>query len=216
MSTMTDDGGTYERYVKALLAGDRHVCAQMVEEQRKKPTSVKDIYGGLFQRSLYDVGELWELNRISVATEHLATSITEGIMNRLFGEMISPLRANRKVVVASVEGELHQVGAKMVADVFEMHGWDSFYLGAGTPTKELIRFCREISPDVVGLSLSVYFHIGSLEDAIVQLRESFPDMPVVVGGQAFRWGGASLLERFKNVTYLSSLDDLEHYIRRRA
>ena len=66
------------------------------------------------------------------------------------------------VVVASVEDELHQVGGKMVADVFEMHGWDSFYLGSNTPISEMVRFAKERCPDAVGLSLTQLPQLGGL------------------------------------------------------
>jgi methanogenic corrinoid protein MtbC1 len=111
-----------------------------------------------------------------------------------------------------VENELHQVGAKMVADVFEMHGWDSFYLGANTPTSELVRFVREKSPDVVALSLSVYFNIGQLKKAIEILTHELDGLPVLVGGQAFRHGGESVVNKYSGVNYISGLEDLESWI----
>ncbi len=66
----------YKHYFKALVSGDRSRCAETVSQLIEKNTTAQIIYTDLFQKSLYEIGELWEQNRISVAVEHLATAIT--------------------------------------------------------------------------------------------------------------------------------------------
>jgi len=204
----------YQRYLSGLIRGNRSECVQIIETENKEERPIIPLYEGLFQRSLYRVGELWEMNWISVATEHMATSITEGFMNQLYSRVISPTRVGKKVIVASAENEMHQVGAKMVADVFEMQGWDSLYLGANTPTFELARFIDEVEPDLVGLSLSVYFHMGDLEGMLNALQKRFPDLPVLIGGQAFRHGGNHMADPYRGVTAIFSLEDLKRFIQK--
>ena len=206
------DEDSYTRYLSLLLKGKRLECADIVAEMRKMKVSVKTIYQDIFQRSLYKVGELWEFNKISVATEHMTTSLTEGLMNRIYVDMALPRPIGKKAVIASVENELHQVGAKMVADIFEMRGWSSMYLGADTPTEELLRFIRDNRPDAVGLSLTVYSHMGFLEKMIQSIQKEFPDIPVLFGGQAFRFGGESMAEKYPETTFARSLDDAESFI----
>lgn len=203
---------TYNDYLGLLIAGNRSQCLNIVEQYITAQLPIRVLYEQLFQRSLYEVGEMWEYNKISVATEHLATAVTEGLMNHIFPSIISKARAKKKVVVASVEDELHQVGGKMVADVFEMHGWDSFYLGSNNPTAAMVQFVKERSPDAVGLSLSVYFHIEHLEKAIRTLTHEFDGLPVLVGGQAFRHGGESMVHKYSGASYISSLEGLESWI----
>ena len=203
---------TYNDYFGSLIAGNRPQCQNIVEQCMNAQLPIRVLYEQLFRRSLYEVGELWESNKIGVATEHLATAVTEGLMNYLFPRIISRARTKKKVVVASVEDELHQVGGKMVADVFEMHGWDSFYLGSNTPISEMVRFAKERCPDAVGLSLSVYFHVEQLEKAIRILTHEFDGLPVLVGGQAFRHGGESVANKYSGVSYISGLEDLESWV----
>lgn len=206
------DEDVYQCYLSALLAGNRMQCAGLAEQPQQK-LPVKTLYIQLFQRALYQVGELWERNKISVAKEHLATSITESLLNRSYEKIISPKRSGKKVVVSSVEHELHQVGGKMVANIFEIHGWDGFYLGANTPTAELLRFLDEIQPDALGLSLSVYFHLHDLDNMLRSIRAMYEGLPILIGGQAFRFGGEALADAYPLVRYIASLDDLEEWIR---
>ncbi len=204
----------YERYLSSLLKSDRRDCAEVVYRHMDQKLPVKSLYEDLFRRSLYRVGEMWEHNRISVATEHMATAITEGLMNEIFPKIISPKRTGKKIIIASVEGEMHQVGGKMVADIFEMHGWDSFYVGANTPVLELMRLMDEISPHMLGLSLNVYYNLGSLKEMLRKIHQRWPDLQILVGGQAFTLGRSEFLSPEPNVFYLDSLNAVEKFIQK--
>ncbi len=204
---------TYQVFLSHLLSGKRSQCFEIVETHLAANTPIKTLYEELFQRALYEVGQLWERNQISVAIEHIATAITEGLMNQIYPRLISGRRTHKRALIASVAGEYHQIGGKMVADIFEMHGWDSFYLGANVPVQELMRFITEIQPNVAGLSLSVYFHMENLRKTLDQLQSHFPHLKVIIGGQAFRIGGAEIADRYPNVRYIATLDALEQFIK---
>ena len=207
------DDRRYARFLTALLAGDRHACREIADDARSRLT-LKELYVHLYQRALYDVGEQWAQNRITVAQEHLATAVIEGLLNERFMDVASRRRTDRRALISSVENELHQVGGKMVSDVFEMHGWDAHYLGANVPTSELIRYAEMLKPHVIGLSITVYFHVPILAQMIERLQLRFNGSPLIVGGQAFRHGGRDMVEAYTGVTLIQSLDDLETYIQR--
>ncbi len=203
----------YRGYLSSLLVGDRAACAQVVNQALSQGTPIRRVHLDLFQASLYEVGERWATNQISVATEHLATAVTEGLLNELYSRLPSLERVGKTVLVAGLQPELHQVGGKLVADTFEMHGWDSRYLGANVPADELRRLVRELQPDLVALSLVIYFNLPGLRVAIDELRREFPLLPIVVGGYGLRAGGAEFLEQCPGVQCVSSLDALDDYIR---
>ncbi len=205
----------FPEFLGALLRGDRRRCESLTGEALAASVPILSLYQGLYQRALYRVGEEWARNRISVGTEHLATAIVEGLLNRLYPQIVASQRAGRRIIVGSVEGELHQVGAKMVCDTFEMYGWEALYLGADTPTAELLRTVRELRPDAVGLSLSVYQHLGALETAIGLIRTEFPDLPLLIGGQGLREVGPTVATD-PGVHYVADLSGLERFIARLA
>jgi methanogenic corrinoid protein MtbC1 len=206
------ENDTYNNYFNSLIKGAKYDCVAIFDEVVKSNVPVEKIYTQLFQRSLYQVGEYWEMNRISVATEHMATAITENLMIKLQPELFSTERTGKKAVIACVANEYHQVGGKMVADIFEMYGWDGYFVGANTPNAELLRFIESKNPDLLGLSLSIYSNLPELKNTLVKIRQYFPDLPVMVGGQAFRWGGTEIIQNFSNVAYLSSVEDLHKFI----
>ena len=207
------DEKVYQKYMNALLAGKRQECREVVTELLDRHLEIKEIYTGLFQRSLYQVGELWETNQITVANEHLATSITESLLNLVYPSIFAIERKGKKAVISCSANEFHQVGGRMVADIFELNGWDSHFLGANTTKEDLVRFIHDEQPDVLGLSLSILSNINHLKRCMEMVRGNFPNLDILIGGQAFRWGGTDLIKQYEAAEYISSLHDLEEKIK---
>lgn len=205
----------YEKYLDLLLNGKRVDCGRIVQDLLEKGVTIKKLYTDIFQKSLYRVGELWEFNRISVAKEHLATAITEGLLNLTYPMLFEtePYQKGKKVVISCAANEFHQIGGKMVADIFEFNGWDSQFLGANTPVAHMLEHIQEMKPDLVGLSLSVYFNMGSLKTAIEAIKLNFSNLDIFIGGQAFRSGGVDMIKRYPGTEYIPSLDELEKLIK---
>jgi len=199
----------YERYFAHLAAGDRRPCSEIVQALLDRGEDLGTIYTDLFQRSLYRIGDLWERGRISVAVEHLATALTESLLTLSYPLLFARPRQGRSAVISCVANETHQIGGKMAADILELNGWDTWFLGANTPVADLVGLVREKKPDVVGLSLSLYFRMPELEAAVRAVRAERPEQRIVVGGQAFRWGGREAAERLGRVRCVDSIVDLE-------
>lgn len=206
----------YKEYFDLLLGGRRTDCARIVQNLLDQGVDIKVLYSDLFQKSLYRVGELWESNRISVAREHLATAITEGLLSLIYPSLFASRRyeQGRKAVISCASNEFHQLGGKMVADICELNGWDTHFLGANTPVDHLLEYVQEAKPDLVGLSLSVYFNMPSLKSGIEAIRSHYANLDIFVGGQAFHWGGVELIRQYSGVEYIPTLADLENSIRR--
>jgi MerR family transcriptional regulator, light-induced transcriptional regulator len=202
----------YDEYLEALLRGERSTCADIVRHLLAAEVPVRTLYTRLFQPALYQVGELWETNQVSVATEHLATAITEGLLHLVYPLLFGGPRLGKSAVISCTPNEYHQLGGKMVADCFELLGWRGYFLGANTPVQDLIAFVHARQPDAVALSLAVYFNLPALLEAATAIRSEFPRLPVLVGGQAFRAGGRGRVEQVPGVCHLASLDELESWI----
>jgi methanogenic corrinoid protein MtbC1 len=203
----------YRSYLDGLLTNDRQQCRASFEQWLESTAGLRSLYESLVQRSLYEVGDLWERGRISVATEHLATAITESLLNLAYPRLFAQPRLGKSAVVACVANEYHQIGGKMVADLFELNGWRGYFLGANTPVPDVKALIAEKHPDVVALSVSVAFSLDTLIGAAAEIRAAFPDVPILVGGQAFRWGGRERIEHLPGVRCLTSLSELEAWMK---
>ena len=199
----------YQSFLSALLEGNRSECMAVVQELLNNEVDLQILYTDLFQSSLYRIGELWEQNKISVAVEHLATAITENLIATVYPSILSchePI--GKKAVISCSANEYHQVGARMVTDIMELYGWQTWFLGANTPAEDLLNLIQEKNPDVLGLSLSVYFNMCRLKETLNTVHSHYPHLDVLVGGQAFRWGGLEIMKSYDKVNYIPSLADL--------
>jgi methanogenic corrinoid protein MtbC1 len=176
-----------EQYLEFLLEGDRQSAGKLIIEAVDNGISVKDIYLHVFQNSLYEVGRLWQENKITVAQEHYITAATQTIMSQLNPYISSNKKIGKVLVATSVSKELHEIGVRMVADFFEMEGWNSFYLGANTPTESIIQTIISKKADLVLISATISSHIGEVIQLIQAVRRCIEcmDPKIIVGGYPF-------------------------------
>ena len=79
---------TRQVFLSAILGGQRHAALNIVEEALRAGHSHVDIYVNVFTEALHRVGELWELNKISVAQEHIATAITQYAIAAIYPRLV--------------------------------------------------------------------------------------------------------------------------------
>ncbi|NWF89775.1 MAG: cobalamin B12-binding domain-containing protein [Ignavibacteriaceae bacterium] len=200
-------------YTNGLLDGDKDKCIEVVEYLLSQNVDIKDIYVDLFQRSMYHVGKMWEQGRLSIADEHLGTEITKSLMNRYAPKIASTKKINKTALVSCVDKEFHEIGARMAADVFELNGWHTYFLGACTPTREILKFIDIKRPDVVGLSFNFYLNIHRLYEVIDHIRKDYPNQQIIVGGQALVREKEKLLDEYKYLKLFSTVKELDSYLK---
>jgi diguanylate cyclase (GGDEF)-like protein len=145
---------------------------------------------GLYQRviapAMWRIGQLWEKGEISVADEHLATALTHQVMASVYGPSLGHKVKPGRILMAAVEGEQHALGLRMAADVVELAGYETIYLGADVPMDGLLQAVAARSPDLVGLSATMPDSIQTLDRAIAEIQRVNPKLIVLFGGQGAR------------------------------
>lgn len=175
-------------YLAAQLAGDRRgALAVVIDRGLRGGHGVGELQAGVVQAAQREIGRLWQQNRISIAQEHMATAISHVVMARLFEEASPAPRVGRKVVVACVQGELHEFPARLVADFLELGGFEVRYLGADVPTDDLLRLVRAERPDLLALSVTMSFNAPGVRLAVERIRAEHPRLPILMGGHALAW-----------------------------
>lgn len=175
------------RYLGAVIGADRHAASQMILNAAAQGLPVSTIYLEVLQPVQKELGRLWQTNRISVAQEHFATAVTQMVMSQLYSYIFSTRKRGQVLVAACVGGELHEIGMRMVADFFEMHGWDTHYLGSNTPAKDIVETLALTRADVLALSATMGTHIPEVASVIEAVRSDprTRDTKIIVGGYPF-------------------------------
>jgi methanogenic corrinoid protein MtbC1 len=190
------------RYLEAQLAGDRAEAVRLlIEEGLHQGISAADLLLGVIQPAQREIGRLWQENKVSIAQEHLATGISQLALARIYQEAPREKQLGKTVVVACVEGETHEMGARIAADFLEMAGFRVRYLGANVPTDSLLEMVKKSPPDLIAISATISFHVGALRDAIERIiKATDGKLPVMVGGHVFEWD-PGLRERLGQVVH---------------
>jgi methanogenic corrinoid protein MtbC1 len=187
-------------FEQALLMGQRQAAQQVVHNCQAQGHSLVDIEAHVVQPAMYRIGDGWQANRVTVVQEHMATAIAHAVMSESLAQQAPPALNGRRVILACVTGNHHALGLRMVADAFEVQGWEVMYLGANVPTRALVDMVVSECPDLLGLSVSFAQQLVEVRDVMAQLNACMHDArpPVIVGGL--------VINRFKPLVNMVGVD----------
>lgn len=174
-----------EAYMNCLFQKDGRRAIGLIRKFLEQGIKLDDIYVEILSESMRRVGELWHTAEITVDTEHYCTSVTQMAMAQMYDTLFDGKRTDKKILCVCPGMELHEMGARIIADLFENHGWDSIFLGAAVPVDYIMDSVRENKPDLVTLSVSMPQHLMACEEAVNEIKKEFPDVKIAVGGKAF-------------------------------
>lgn len=189
LSSDFQEGKHYEvrkAYLDALIKNETRQAHQIINEAKEQGVALIEIYEEILSKVLFEVGNLWHKNIITVDKEHYITSVTQSVMSGFYQEIFSQPRNNRRLLSCALGSELHEVGIRMLSDIFEYRGWDSFYLGAALPEESILKAIEEHRPDLVAFSVTMPLYLPVCEKVVKSVKEKNPDVKIAVGGQAFR------------------------------
>ncbi len=174
-------------YLGTVLKGKRRLAELLLWDTYQAGMTLRDIYLQVLQPVLYTIGHHWELNRISVAQEHMATAITKDVMAILTSEVVAIQPRNELVIVACLSENRHEVGPRMVADLLHEGGYEILNTGADTPAASLLALIDEHKPAVIALSATLGPQVGPIRALVEQIHSDFIfyHPTILVGGMIF-------------------------------
>lgn len=173
------------QYMDSLMHKNTRQALILVQQFLADGIPLVDVYVEILAESMRRVGELWHTAHITVDAEHYCTSVTQMAMAQLYPTLFESPRSSHRILCACPGTELHEMGSRMVADLFESAGWDSVYLGAAVPVEYLLNSVAENQPDLVALSVTMPQHLMACREAVEAIKTKFPAIRVAVGGKAF-------------------------------
>jgi methanogenic corrinoid protein MtbC1 len=175
------------QYLEAVLAGNRDEAQRLIVEPARAGRSVIEIYEQVLLPAQSELGRMWHRGEVSIADEHFATAITQALLGELRVYFPRAEPRSKTVVAAAVSGDFHDIGLRMVADCFEMDGWQVMFLGANMPAGEIVEFLDRHPADVLALSTSTCLLVREAGELIEVVRASYSrdKLKIIVGGSPF-------------------------------
>lgn len=175
-----------QTYLKALMEARRDdAIAIIMNAVNNEKVGIEDLYIKIFTNVLYEIGRLWQNRQISVGQEHFATAVTQYVMSMLYEKIFTSEPKTDKMMGVCVGEELHEIGIRMVCDLFELKSWDSYYLGANVPLDSIISEMERIKPDVLALSATTAGRVPQCFEIIKVIKATSSGVKIIVGGRPF-------------------------------
>ncbi|WP_338868192.1 methionine synthase [Myxococcus stipitatus] len=173
-----------ERLQRYIIEGSRDGLFADLELALAKYTPLEIINGPLM-KGMDEVGRLFGANELIVAEVLQSAESMKAAVGFLEPHMSSAKAAMRgKVVLATVKGDVHDIGKNLVEIILANNGFHVVNLGIKVPPEQLVQAVREHRPDILGLSgllvKSAHQMVATAED----LRRAGVDVPILVGGAA--------------------------------
>ena len=140
---------TRQDYLASLFEADRPKCRGLLRRARRSGISATDLLLEVIWPSMDQVAELFSEDRIDFVAEHIATRINRTLADQLQADLTMAEPTGQKLIVACSDTQTHELGAQIIADLFEADGWEVRFVGSGVPMDELVHLVGRIRPDML-------------------------------------------------------------------
>src|SRR5271165_2950880 len=181
-----------QRLSNYIIEGTRDGLVEDLERKRAEGTAPLDIINGPLMEGMAEVGRLFNANELIVAEVLQSAEAMKAAVSHLEQFMEKADTAKRgKVVLATVKGDVHDIGKNLVEIILKNNGFDVVNLGIKVPPEELIKAFQAHHPDAIGLSGLLVKSAQQMVITANDLKDAGIDVPLLVGG-------AALSETFTN------------------
>ncbi|HTS12155.1 MAG TPA: methionine synthase [Candidatus Limnocylindrales bacterium] len=181
-----------QRLANYILEGSKDGLIPDLDAKRAEGVAPLDIINGPLMAGMAEVGRLFNNNELIVAEVLQSAEAMKAAVGHLEQFMEKADTEKRaKVVLATVKGDVHDIGKNLVEIILRNNGYEVINLGIKVPPEELIRAHREHEPDAIGLSGLLVKSAQQMVTTAADLREAGVRVPLLVGG-------AALSEKFTN------------------
>ncbi|MGC2526703.1 MAG: methionine synthase [Candidatus Acidiferrum sp.] len=174
-----------ERLANYIIEGTRDGLIADLERKRAEGTAPLDIINGPLMAGMAEVGRLFNANELIVAEVLQSAEAMKASVNHLEQFMEKADTAKRgKIVLATVKGDVHDIGKNLVEIILKNNGYDVVNLGIKVPPEELIKAYLQHHPDAIGLSGLLVKSAQQMVITASDLRGAGIEVPLLVGGAA--------------------------------
>ena len=173
-----------ERLALAIIEGTKEGLAEDLDEALQGRAPLEVINGPLMA-GMDEVGRQFNANQLIVAEVLQSAEAMKFAVAHLEPHMERADSATKgKVILATVKGDVHDIGKNLVDIILSNNGYQVINLGIKVPPQDLIDACNEHAPDIVGLSGLLVKSAQMMVETVRDFRQAGVEPPILVGGAA--------------------------------
>lgn len=177
----------FKQYLEHLFAGKRSQARELILAAQDRGTPACKLLKMIIWPAMEQVDSLFRRNHINLIMEHMATRINRMMADQLQGLLARKPKTGKRMVITCGDGEGEELGAQIMADLFEAMGWSVWFLGSGVPNDETLQFVGKITPDILAIYGTKPAGVPNTRKLIELIRGVgvCPDMQVLIMGGVF-------------------------------
>jgi 5-methyltetrahydrofolate--homocysteine methyltransferase len=173
-----------ERISSCIVDGSKEGLFRDLDEALISSTALEIVNGPLMD-GMDEVGRLFGKNELIVAEVLTSAGAMKAAVSYLEPHMDKDATENRgKILLATVKGDVHDIGKNLVDIIFTNNGFAVINLGIKIPPRELIAAFYKHKPDVIGLSGLLVKSAQMMVETVHEFKEAKIEIPIIVGGAA--------------------------------
>jgi len=174
-----------ERLGARMRAGDERGAWLVVEAALGSGLTPERVYLEVLGPALRELGEAWHRGSATVGEEHRASTVAQRLIGRIGARFNARGRPRGRVVLGTPPGERHALAVAILANMLRTAGFEVVDLGADTPVDSFVEAALEMSPLVVGVSVTIPAVLDAAAGVVTAVHDE-TGIPVLLGGPAIR------------------------------
>jgi methanogenic corrinoid protein MtbC1 len=168
---------------KKLTDGDIKSSVKIYEEYIKIFNSA-DFFDKILRPVMSKIGDDWANNRISIATEHVASNVAQTLV-KIIMDQVTGMVNKKKILVCVPVGEEHHLGCDVLETYLSIKGFKVYNMGTSIPTESILSFIESNKPDVILVSITLEDNIPAGQRLVKKIKEQY-NIPILIGGFALQ------------------------------
>ncbi len=174
-----------ERLANYIIEGTKDGLIPDLDLKLKTGAGSLEIINGPLMAGMTEVGRLFNNNELIVAEVLQSAEAMKAAVGHLEQFMEKSESSTRgKIVLATVKGDVHDIGKNLVEIILANNGYNVVNLGIKVPPEDLIRAFKEHHPDAIGLSGLLVKSAHQMVTTASDFKDHGVDVPLLVGGAA--------------------------------
>jgi len=168
-----------------LKNGNVEKVQEGIKEALENEVPPEKILNEALINAMEEIGAKFKKNEVYVPEVLIAARAMKGGMELLKPHLVSAgIEAAGRIVIGTVEGDLHDIGKNLVSMMFEGAGFDVIDIGIDVPSEDFVKAVKEHKPDILGMSALLTTTMPQMKEVIDAIEEEGirDDISIMIGG----------------------------------
>ena len=188
---MSDWETKQSEFTKNILAGDEEAAITLARNSLGEGTTPVEFFENCISPSLQDIGKRFETLDIFLPEMVTAADTVEKVNSEVINPAVAEAKTGKsmslgKVLLATVQGDLHDIGKNMVALMLKVNGFEVVDLGTNVPPADIVARAEQENVDIIGMSALLTTCLPYMKDVcdFLEGKGIRQNYPVIIGGAA--------------------------------